>query len=176
MTAGGDDSLTWIGRIVKTQGIAGQVRVSPGDSQTFPRGRRIYVEDPEGRRKAFTVEASRPRKEGVVVSLEGVARVEAARELVGSSVYVEKQSLEPLPSDEFYWHQLRGLKVQTEEGILLGRLEQVFSTGSNDVFVVRDEGKEILLPATDEVVAGVDLKGKVMTIRLLQGLLTEDDL
>jgi 16S rRNA processing protein RimM len=163
--------------VVKTQGIKGQVKVSSsgGDTPTFSAGNLIYLEDKEGRRKSFTVESSRPHKEMTVLSLREVTRMEAAEELVGCSVYVEKTSLEPLPSDEFYWYQLQGLRVETEEGTILGCLEDLLPTGSNDVFVVRKDGREILLPATDEVVVRVDLKEEVMVVRLLEGLLPEDD-
>lgn len=171
-----DDSLVWVGRVVKTQGIRGEMRVASADLKTFPGGRTVYLEGPEGGKRIFTVESSRMRKEALVLSLAGVKRIEEAEELVGCSVYVQKADLEPLPDDEFYWHQLVGLRVNTEEGSYLGNLEEVLATGSNDVFVVRNQGSEILIPATDEVVVRVDLRGKVMTIRLLEGLLPEDDL
>ena len=102
--------------------------------------------------------------------------MEEAEELVGCSAYVAQESLPPLPADEFYWYQLRGLRVKTEEGKFLGRLEEIMRTGSNDVFVVRKDQKECLIPATDEVVVRVDLEGKTMVIRPLEGLLPEDDL
>ena len=81
-----------------------------------------------------------------------------------------------MPPDEFYWYQLQGLRVKTEDGIYLGILEEVIPTGSNDVFVVRKEGKEILIPATDEVVARINPQEKLMVIHPLEGLLPEDDL
>jgi 16S rRNA processing protein RimM len=170
------DSLLWVGRVVKTQGIQGQVRISSGDLKTFSRGKKIYVEDKETGKRAFTVESSRLQKKTVVLSLGGVKKIEEAKELVGCSVYVDKEDLEPLPPDEFYWYQLHGLRVETEEGAFLGNVEEVYPTGSNDVFVVKKDGEEILIPATDEVVVRVDPEEKVMIIRLLEGLLPEDDL
>jgi 16S rRNA processing protein RimM len=169
------DSLLWVGRVVKTQGIRGQMRISSGDAGTFSKGKNIYVEDDQGGKRAFTVESSRVHKETIVLSLEGVTRIEEAEKLVGCSVYVGKDDLAPLPSDEFYWYQLRGLAVKTEEGAFLGNVEEIFPTGSNDVLVVKNGGKEILIPATDEAVVRVDLREKVMIIRLLEGLLPEDD-
>ena len=175
MTVAMDDSLVWVGRVVKTQGIRGQMRVSSGDLKTFSRGRKLYVKNQEGGVRIFTVESSRLRKEVLVLSLAGVKKIEEAEQLLGCSVYVQKEDLEALPPDEFYWHDLRGLRVNTEEGAFLGTLEEVLATGSNDVFVVKKNGKEILIPATDEVVVRVDPREKIMTIRLLEGLLPEDD-
>ncbi len=175
MNDGEGDSLVWVGRVLKTQGIAGQVRVSSGDAGTFSKEKNIYVEDDHGGKRQFTIESSRVRKEAVVLSLEGVTRIEEAEELVGRSVYVNKKDLAPLPSDEFYWYQLRGLAVKTEEGASLGVVEEIFSTGSNDVLVVKNGRREVLVPATEEAVVRVDLKEKVMIIRVLEGLLPEDD-
>jgi 16S rRNA processing protein RimM len=173
-----EDSLLWVGRLVKTQGMKGEVRVSsPGrEALAQSRGRAVYLEDPEGNRKAFTVTASRPLREMTVLAFHEVQSIEEAQKLIGCSVYVKKADLNPLPPDEFYWYQLQGIRVETEDGKFLGILEEVFPTGSNDVFVVRREGKEILLPATDEVVARVNLQEKIMVIHPLEGLLPEDDL
>jgi 16S rRNA processing protein RimM len=173
-----EDSLIWVGRLVKTQGMKGEVRVSsPGrEALAQSRGKAVYLEDPGGTRKAFTVTASRPLRELTVLAFQEVQSIEEAQKLIGCSIYVNKSDLKPLPPDEFYWYQLQGIRVETEEGKFLGILEKVFPTGSNDVFVVCKEGKEILLPATDEVVARVNVQEKVMVIHPLEGLLPEDDL
>ncbi|HYB21631.1 MAG TPA: ribosome maturation factor RimM [Thermodesulfobacteriota bacterium] len=170
-------SLLCIGRVVKTQGTKGHIKVSSGggDNVGFSAGSMVYLEHKKESKRGFTVESFRPHKGMVILSLRGVKRIEEAEELVGCSVYVDTASLKPLPPDEFYWYQLKGLRVQTEEGTLLGILEEILPTGSNDVFVVRKAEQEILLPATDEVVARVDLKEKVMFVHLLEGLLPEDD-
>lgn len=172
-----ENSLLWVGRVVKTQGIKGQMRVSSagGNFLTFSAGNMIFFEQKEGSKRAFTVESSRPHKEMTILALREVKRIEEAKELVGCSVYVDKADLKPLPPDEFYWYQLQGLRVETEDGKRLGILEEILPTGGNDVFVVRKEGQEILLPATEEVVVRVDLKEKIMVIHLLEGLLPEDD-
>ena len=172
-----ENSLLWVGRVVKTQGIKGQIRVSSAGRNflTFSAGNVVYFEQKEGSKRAFTVESSRPHKEVTVLALREVKRIEEAKELVGCSVYVDKADLKPLPPDEFYWYQLQGLRVETEDGKLLGILEEILPTGGNDVFMVRKNGQEILLPATEEVVVRVDLKGKIMVVHLLEGLLPEDD-
>jgi 16S rRNA processing protein RimM len=66
--------------------------------------------------------------------------------------------------------------VKTDQGAPLGVLEEIIPTGSNDVFVVRKDGREILLPATDEVVLRVDVAKKEMIVRLLEGLSPEDEI
>jgi len=173
-----EDPHLLVGRVVKTQGIKGEVRVSsPGrEALAQSRGKVLYLEDSGGKKMAVTVESSRPLRGLTVLAFREVKSIEEAEKLIGCSVYMDKTRLEPLPPDEFYWHQLHGLRVQTEDGRFLGTLEEVFPTGSNDVFVVRKEGKEILIPATEEVITRVNLQDRVMVIHPLEGLLPEDDL
>jgi len=63
-----------------------------------------------------------------------------------------------------------GLRVTTEAGEELGRLEEILETAANDVYVVRGAGEEILLPSIPQVVREVDLETGVMRVRLLPGL------
>jgi len=173
-----EDPLLRVGRVVKTQGIKGEVRVSSpgGEALARSRGKVVYLVDSGGEKRALTVESSRSLKNLTVLAFREVKSIEEAQKLIGCDLYLDKTKLDPLPPDEFYWYQLHGLRVQTEDGKFLGMLEEVFPTGSNDVFVVRREGKEILIPATEAVVARVNLQDRVMVIHPLEGLLPEDDL
>ena len=154
------------------------------DKSIFPRGgnrrllpgKAVCLENRQGMKRSLTVHSSRLQGQFIILSFREIKRVEEAAELVGDSVYVPKESLAALPPDEFYDYQLRGLTVKTEGGVLLGILEEIIPTGANDVFVVRKDGREVLIPATDEVVVRVDLQEKVMVVRPLEGLLSEDDL
>jgi 16S rRNA processing protein RimM len=78
--------------------------------------------------------------------------------------------LKELPPGEYYWRDIIGLDVYTEEGKLLGRIESVFPTGSNDVYVCKGGQREILLPAIVDVIRQIDINRRVMTVRLLEGL------
>jgi 16S rRNA processing protein RimM len=175
-----EDTLVWVGRVVKTQGIKGQVRLfasGEGETGAFPKGTVVYLQDPQGTRKRqVTVENSRVRHPFTILGFQEIRRIEEAQPWVGCSAFVDRESLADLPADEFYAYQLLGLKVKTDEGASLGVLEEIIPTGSNDVFVVRKEGGEILLPATDEVVLRVDLANKEMTVRLLEGLAPDGDI
>ena len=67
---------------------------------------------------------------------------------------------------------LIGLEVYTDEGKLLGKVDDIFNTGSNDVYVVKNElGKQILLPGIPEVLKKVDLENKRITVHLIPGLI-----
>ncbi len=172
-----EGSLLQVGQVVKTQGIKGEVRISSpqGGGDALTPGNVVYLEV-KGERRALTIASSRPRGHLFILAFREVKGISEAEELVGSSVFVDPKTLPSLPADEFYWYQLIGLRVETERGVPLGTLEEIFTTGSNDVFVVRREGHEILIPATDEVIIHVDLQARRMIIRPVEGLLAEDDL
>ncbi len=178
MTPEPERTLVLVGRVVKTQGIKGQVKViSSGEgAAALPAGSTVYLTKGEGMEKLLTVDSSRPHQQMTILAFREVRRIEEAEDLVGCSLYLEPENLPALSDDEFYWYQLQGLEVKTEEGKFLGRLEEIVPTGSNDVFVVRRDHGEFLIPATDEVVVRVDLKRKTMVVRPIEGLLSEDDL
>jgi len=175
-----EDTLVWVGRIVKTQGIKGQVRLfatGEGGTGAFPKGTVVYLQDRQGtRRIQVTVENSRFRHPFTILGFQEFRRIEEAQEWVGGSAFIDRKNLAVLPPDEYYAYQLLGLRVKTDQDAFLGVLEEIIPTGSNDVFVVRKDGREILLPATDEVVLRVDVANKEMTVRLLEGLAPEDDI
>jgi 16S rRNA processing protein RimM len=66
---------------------------------------------------------------------------------------------------------LVGLEVVTATGERLGEISDVMETGANDVYVVADEGKEILLPAIADVVKLIDLEENQMVVEVLDGLI-----
>ena len=95
----------------------------------------------------------------VLMKLEGINTVEEAETLRQSYLLVDREKEEPLEEGVYYIVDLLGLEVYTEEEKLLGKVEDIFNTGSNDIYVVKDElGKQILLPGIPEVLKNVDLE------------------
>jgi 16S rRNA processing protein RimM len=89
-------------------------------------------------------------------------------------IFIPFGDVEPLAEDEYYYWQVIGLRVQTEAGRHLGRLEQIIDTGANDVYQVRTEtGGELLLPAIAAVIKEVDLEKERIVVHLLPGLVDE---
>lgn len=166
-----------IGHIVKTQGLKGQVRINCSlETVAFSPGKTVYVESKRGIQRYLTVESFRLHGSMGILSFREIKGIEEAEELVGGDIFVEKAGLPPLPPGEYYWYELQGLKVKTEKGSYLGKIIGVFGTGSNDVFVVQRGPKEILIPATQDVIVDVNLNERVLVIRPVEGLLADDDL
>jgi 16S rRNA processing protein RimM len=164
--------LLEIGRIVRSHGLTGRMKVlSYLESQdvldhleVVSVGRRVQDA------VTFSLDSLQTGRKWFIMKLAGVEDKDAASQLVGSSLWMPLEKIKKLPDGEYYWHELIGLAVVTEEGRILGRIKSVFPTGSNDVYVCRGNGKEILLPAIDDVVQKIDLDHRVVVVRLLEGL------
>lgn len=90
-----------------------------------------------------------------------------------SLVVAEKKILPSLPAGQYFTADIIGLSVVTTAGEILGTVEDVFATGSNDVYVVRDRQREILIPAIKEVVKKIDPEQGVIVVDPMKGMLDE---
>jgi 16S rRNA processing protein RimM len=119
----------------------------------------------------FQLRSVRQHRRDLLVAFEGINTPEEAGELRNRFVQVRADDRPPLPPGEYYQHQILGLRVTDENGVYLGQITEILETGANNVYVVRPPtGSEILLPATDEVILGVDLDNGEIRVHLLPGL------
>lgn len=180
---GGTTELIAIGRIVKPFGVKGEVWVRslsdvPGRFRDLAGGIEVTLEAPSGRSIKTGVTRVRPDRgsgDFYVLGFDALATPEEAARFRGGLIKIARAQAPPLPEGQYYEFQLVGLTVKDDTGRVLGELEEVLETGSNHVFVVRGEGREILIPGTKEVVVAVDLDEQTMTVRLLEGLVDEKD-
>ena len=121
--------------------------------------------------KKYNITKSRIHKTCEIVAVEGIDNINDAEMLKNKIVTVEREMLGELPEGTYYIADIIGLEVRTDDGEVLGRVSQVISTGSNDVYEVEREGKKpLLLPVIDDVVKEVDTDGGVITVTLIPGL------
>jgi 16S rRNA processing protein RimM len=167
-----------IGRIVRSHGLAGRVKVLSylESDRLLPSLTEAWIGRSRDSSKRYPIENARPEgRSHFSLRLGGVEDRTAADALRGLTVSVPYESLEPLPEGEYYWEDLIGLRVETEEGKPLGVIKGIFPTGSNDVVVCRAGTKEILLPAIAEVIRSVDIGAGRVVVRLLKGLEAGED-
>jgi 16S rRNA processing protein RimM len=162
-----------IGKIVKVHGLRGGVKVNsyltdPGS--LLPRLEAVYLQRGEGEKERCLLTGCQLGSDFFFLELEGCRDPEAAGALLGTRVYAPVDKLAALPEGEYYWQELIGMNVVTEEGLSLGAIRDIFSARGNDVYVCNDGEAEKLLPATEEVIRKVDKVNNVMTVRLLEGL------
>lgn len=166
-----DDRLIEIGKVVNTHGIRGEVKIQPwcDDPGLFDELEYLYIDG-----KRYTVLQSRFHKTCELVLLEGVDTISQAELLKNKIVTVERELLGELPEGTYYIADLEGLLVKTVDGQVLGTIEEVLKTGSNDVYVLKsDRKKPVLIPVIDEVVKEVNIEEGTVLVELLKGLIDE---
>lgn len=167
MSEAGSDPLV-IGRIGGVYGVKGWVRVH---SFTEPQENLLGYESCMIRRQkqwqSIVIDAGKRHGKGLVAHIKGVDDRTGAELLKGSEIAISRLGLPRLQEDEYYWYQLEGLQVWVGEE-LLGRIDHMLETGSNDVMVIkpcagsRDDRERLLPWLPGSVVDVVDLDtGKV---------------
>ncbi len=164
------DGLVPIGKIIGVHGIKGEVKVFPyGELEGFEL-KTVLVSAKEAV-KSFMVKRVRKHKDVYILELEGVSVRNDAQALIGAEVRVPKDDLPELDEDEYYYMDLVGMDVMTDEGKYLGSITNVIATGSNDVLEVDGPLGSVLIPALDNIIIEVDAVGRKVTVRLMEGLL-----
>jgi 16S rRNA processing protein RimM len=161
------DRLVPVGRIVKTHGVKGEVKLIPyfEPPELYERFQALHVKLESGQTTELRVQGVRCQKHFLILKLKDCESIDDAGKLLGREAEIPSRQLPTLPEDAFYWHDLKGLTVYDQTGKLLGRIEEIFPTGGNDVLVVRRGDEELLLPAIADVVTEVDLREGKMTVR-----------
>jgi 16S rRNA processing protein RimM len=154
-----------LGTVAGVYGVKGWLRVH---SATEPRERILdYAPWQLGRRGDWcerALDEGRVHGAGVIAKLAGVDDRDAAAALVGAEIAVPRSRLPAGAPDEYYWVDLVGLEVVTEQGVALGRIERLLATGANDVLVVKN-GRERLIPfLRDSVIRSVDVENGVLRV------------
>ena len=166
-----------LGVVGRPFGVRGEIRIKPHNPRTswFDNAAGVWI-GPESSQapEHHRIVKRRRHKEYIILALEGICDRDRAEELRGMQAAAPEDRLEPLDPDEYYWHQLIGLRVLTTEGELLGEVVRMEETrpeiDGNDVFVISTGQGELMLPATAEVVSEVDLaKGRIL-VNVVPGL------
>lgn len=161
-----------IGQIVNTSGLKGEIKIKPftDDITKFNDFKTIYV-SVKKELKEFKIEKVRFSKNMVFLKLKGIDTIEEAENYRNLYIKRKRDKDEELEKDTYYIVDLIGCRVYTDDQKELGEVIDVFSTGSNDVYVVKDDlGKQVLLPAIKEVIKNVDIEKKLITVHLMEGL------
>jgi 16S rRNA processing protein RimM len=166
--------LVAIGEVVRPHGLGGDVRVRALTDQParFDALERCVVWEPRtDARVERRVQRVRRQGEDVILKLDGVAGLEAARALTGRLLAVPESEAVPPPPGHVYPWQLEGCRVQTEDGRTVGEVTGIERRPGQDLWVVSDGTREHLIPAVPEIVVDVDLGARRIVIRPPEGLL-----
>lgn len=169
-------ALYSVGKVVNTHGLRGELKLISHtdfpDVRFSPGSKLVLLQEESGQEVEVEVQSAREHKGVFYVLLKGLNHINDVERYKGWMVKVAESELLELEEDEYYYHEIIGCRVVTEEGEELGDITEILSPGANDVWVVKPgKGKEILLPVIDEVLVSVDVENKVVTVRLMEGLI-----
>jgi len=169
------DELILIGEVRSCYGLKGALIIASfaQSEDSFSEVGTVVAEKGSGKTGIYPVEFARLYRSGVLLKLGGVETREGAEEFKGARLYFRKSDLKR-GEDEFYWFEIVGLEVLDTDGNFLGLITRILPTGGTDLFVLNSGKDEIFIPATQEVIKEIDLKGKRIVVALPEGLIDHD--
>lgn len=162
-----------VGQIVNTFGVKGflKVKTFTDDIERFEELKTVYICKKNELIKV-EIEEVKYHKDMVLLKVKGIDDLNEAEKYKGLFLKIDRADAKKLPEGTYFIADLLGLEVYTDEGVLLGKVDDIFNNGANDVYVIKDElGKQILLPGTKEVLKQIDLDNEKIIVHLLKGLI-----
>ena len=163
-----------VGQIVNTFGIKGFVKVKPftDEINRFEELEKVYIAQ-KNEMQEVEIEEVSYQKHMVLLKLKGIDNLTEAEKYKGLFLKIDRKNAKKLEEGTYFIADLLGLEVYTDEGELLGKVDDIFNAGANDVYVVKEEitGKQILLPGIKEVLKDIDLENEKIIVHLIKGLI-----
>lgn len=151
-----------VGTILGAHGIKGEVKFKLAlESDDIVKKYGVPV-DENG--TPFSIVSWRQGPKGPLVKFKNIPTREDAEEFRGTALFVPRDVLPDLDEEELYYSDLEGMVVLNHKGEKVGKVASVFSNGAQDVFTVFGQGKEVLLPYTEDTVAHADRDAETLTL------------
>ncbi|KMM74088.1 ribosome maturation factor RimM [Xanthomonas sp. NCPPB 1128] len=155
-----------LGRVLGAFGIRGEAKL---ESWTEPRlaifcYQPWIVRKPDGSESSLNGVRGRESGKYLIATLPEVTDRDAVEALRGTEIYVARSSLPPPRPDEYYWVDLEGLDVRTVDGVALGQVSHLFSTGANDVLVVRGDRERLVPFVQPDYIKSVDFEANLVVV------------
>ena len=176
MSAAGSQEFITIARVVKTQGRHGEVaaELHTDFPEKFAERKNVFALDAAGKRRELHLEEHWLHKRYVVFKFQGVESINDAESLIGSEIQVPRELRAEIEPGAAYVSDLVGCAV-FDQGREIGSVKDVqFGAGEAPLLVVNQGTKEFLIPFAQEFIAGIDMPGKRVEMKLPAGLLELD--
>ena len=166
------EALLLIGRVIGPHGVRGLLKIESyaRSEDTLLRAGRIYLKQSPGKISEYEILSAVPRKGFSLIQLEGLDSRDQIESYRGAEILIRKAAVSR-DENEYFWHELIGLRVFLETGRYLGTVKEIVPTAANDIYVVREGKEEFLIPAIHDVVKAIDLESGEMIISEVEGLL-----
>lgn len=174
-------AMRWfnVGKIVNTHGIKGEVRIisiTDFPDERYKVGNQLtFFSKQNDIQLPLTVRTHRIHKQFDLVRFEEISDVEEAKRLKGGHLKISEEQLnrDELDDNEFYYYEIIGCEVFSEQGEFIGTITEILAPGANDVWVVQapHKSKPYYIPYIEPIVKAVDVEKKQVVIHLMEGLI-----
>ena len=165
-----------VAKIVSAEGDKGFLKIdSFSDSpERFVKLKKIYI-DFWGEKKLFSLQSVKRKKENILIKFKNFDDKESVEVLIGREVFIDSKDVLKLPKGHYFIHDIIGSNV-IRNGVEFGKLTDVYSLTSNDVYVIRKtNGEEILIPAIHEFIESIDTLNKVLILKSGEDFYEDDE-
>ncbi|MGE7841867.1 ribosome maturation factor RimM [Lysinibacillus sp. NPDC093712] len=166
-----------VGRIVNTHGIRGEVRIlstTDFEEERFAVGKKIAAFKKDDKKPTWvTIQSVRRHKNFILLTFEGMDNINFVEPFKEGMLKITKDQMtdDLLQENEFFFHEIIGCTVVSEEGETIGEVKDILQTGANDVWVVKGAKKEHYIPYIEDIVKNIDVVEKKIVIHVMEGLL-----
>jgi 16S rRNA processing protein RimM len=160
------EDLLLIGKVIRPHGLNGLIRITSyaQSAESFLKAGIVFLKSDRGKISGYKIKALTPYKNVFFMKLDGISSLENAEKYRGAEILIRKDALKAESEDEYFWFQLIGLEAYVDSGRFIGVLQEIINTGSNDIYVIRDGDKELLVPALHGIILNIDLENKRLII------------
>ncbi|WP_427109622.1 ribosome maturation factor RimM [Lysinibacillus xylanilyticus] len=166
-----------VGRIVNTHGIRGEVRVlstTDFEEERFAVGIKLAAFKKDDKKPTWvTIESMRRHKNFILLTFEGMNNINLVEPFKEGMLKITKDQMtdDLLEENEYFYHDIIGCTIVSEEGETIGAVTDILQTGANDVWVVKGTKKEHYIPYIADIVKEIDIDEKKIVIHVMEGLL-----
>ncbi len=159
-----------VGKIANTHGIKGDVKVLPltDEKERFEELKTVFIGDEKLKLEIVKVGYI---KGNVLLRFRNYDNINDVEKFKNNTVWIDENDKVKLPKYSYFIHDIIGLEVYLIDGTYLGKVKDVLQPGANDIYVVKNDGKEYLIPAIKDVVKEVNMEESKIIIEPLEGLL-----
>lgn len=171
-----------VGKIVNTQALRGEVRVmatTDFPEERFKIGATLAIFNGNKLVETVEVDGHRLHKNFNLLHFKGKDNINDVEKFKGFDLKVAgtERETDELDENEFYYDDIIGLEVYTTDDTYLGKIREITSLPSNDVWAIQrpNKGKDILIPYIEDIVLEIDLSGNRVVIEPMDGLIEDVD-
>jgi 16S rRNA processing protein RimM len=156
------EDLLLIGKVIRPHGLKGLLKIGSyaQSEESFLRAGFVFLKTSAGRKQGFKILSVQPSGKNFLLKLEGLSTLDQAEPYRGAEILIDRKTLGADNPEEYFWADIIGLKVYADSGKYLGTIAHIFNNGSHDIYVIKDDEQERLIPA---------VRPRVKEIRLQEG-------